>query len=252
MNTTPVPDPTRARTAEDREIEGAYAQLGPASDMPHRVAPRSWLVWVIACLLLAGVLAFGIVPRLQRSARLSAAARTQAGSAVVVSVVTPHVAPAADLLLPGSIEAIEETSVGARTSGYLRQRFVDIGSRVRAGQLLAEIDSPEVDQQLRQAQAETARSQAGVGQAHADVARLQAVVVQTQSETTRLQATQEQARSEQARSEAKLAQTRAAAANSRAKLALSGQNLEGRKADLAQAQARLGIAEKTFNRWQAL
>jgi RND family efflux transporter MFP subunit len=272
MNTTPLPDPTPSQTAADREaestgrvgrptpapgplpVEGAHAHPGPAADgpPPSGARSRSVLALASACLFFAGVLGVGIVPRLQQSKALKAASRAQDASAVVVSVVTPHAAAAADLLLPGSIEAIEETSVGARTTGYLRRRYVDIGSRVRAGQLLAEIDSPEVDQQLRQAQAETTRSRAGVGQAKADVARVQAVVVQTESETTRLQANQEQARAELARSEAKLAQARAATANARARVALSRQNLEGRKADLAQAQARLAIAEKTFRRWQGL
>jgi multidrug efflux pump subunit AcrA (membrane-fusion protein) len=77
---------------------------------------------------------------------LKATERTQPAAAVPVSVVSPRRAAATDLLLPGSIEAIEETSVGARTSGYLLHRYVDIGSHVRAGELLAEIDSPEVDQ----------------------------------------------------------------------------------------------------------
>jgi RND family efflux transporter MFP subunit len=203
-------------------------------------------------LLFAAVLGLGIAPRVERSAALKAAARAQEAAAPTVSVVTPRRVAAAALLLPGSIEAIEETAVGARTSGYLRRRYVDIGSRVREGQVLAEIDSPEVEQQLRQAQAEATRSQAGVGQAQADVARLQAVVAQTRSETTRLQANLEQARAERARFEAKLIQARAAREGAEAKLALSRQNLEGRAADLAQAQARLAIAEKTFHRWQAL
>jgi RND family efflux transporter MFP subunit len=207
---------------------------------------------VIGCLLIGGVLGIGIAPRLQRSGTLKAATGSPEAAAVTVNVVTPRRAAATGLLLPGSIEAIEETTIGARTSGYLRRRFVDIGSRVREGQLLAEIDSPEVDQQFRQAQAEASRSRAGVGQAQAEVARLQAVVAQTQSETTRLQANEEQARAEGARAEAKLAQARAASANARARLALSRQNLEGRRADLVQAQARLAIAEKTFRRWQAL
>jgi RND family efflux transporter MFP subunit len=219
----------------------------PKSGKVRRVALGALLLVAAGLVYLAGTL-----PRVRRQAVLAANVQQVRTAVPAVSVVTARRAAAAGLLLPGSIEAIEETTVGARTNGYLRRRTVDIGSRVRAGQLLAEIDSPEVDQQLRQAQAEATRSQAGVGQAHADVARLQAVVAQTRSETTRLQANQEQARAELSRSEAKRVQAGAAAANARARLALSRQNLEGRKADLAQAQARLAIAAKTFQRWQAL
>jgi RND family efflux transporter MFP subunit len=227
-------------------------QPQPLTPPEPRWSRRASVLFAAALLVAVGLFLAGKLPRGRRQAVLAREVQQVRTAVPSVTVVTPRRAAAAGLLLPGSIEAIEETTVGARTSGYLRRRTVDIGSRVRAGQLLAEIDSPEVDQQLRQAQAETTRSQAGVGQAHADVARLQAVVAQTQSETTRLQANQAQARAERARFEAKVVQARAATANARARLALSRQNLEGRKADLSQAQAHLAIAEKTSRRWQAL
>ncbi|WP_437191195.1 efflux RND transporter periplasmic adaptor subunit [Planctomicrobium sp. SH527] len=72
-----------------------------------------------------------------------------------VQVVRVRLAPAqTETTLPGDVQAIEETTVYARTTGYLKRWLVDIGDEVEAGQLLAEIDAPEVDQQLRQAQAE--------------------------------------------------------------------------------------------------
>ena len=86
----------------------------------------------------------------------------------VVTTTTPHGAIESDMVLPGSIQAIEETVIGSRTTGYLRRRYVDIGSRVKAGDLLAEIESPEVDQQVLQARADTVRSQAGAAQAQAE------------------------------------------------------------------------------------
>lgn len=208
--------------------------------------------------LLAGIVVLvvlftvGTLPRLRNKEHLAAMAQETHDATPQVTTVTPTLMSAADLILPGNIQAIEETVVNARTSGYLRRRYVDIGSRVKAGQVLAEIEAPEVDQQVAQAQADTARSQASSEQAQADVARLQATVTQTRADTIRLQAGADQARAELARSEAKLAQSRAGAANSRAKLAQTQQALEERKADLSQTRARLDIAEKTWKRWQKL
>ena len=64
------------------------------------------------------------------------------------------------LVLPGSVQAFYEAPIYARTNGYLRIWYTDIGASVERGQLLAEIDSPEVDQELRQAQADLATAQA--------------------------------------------------------------------------------------------
>ena len=78
-------------------------------------------------------------------------------------------APTSQLLLPGMFEAITETPVLARASGYLRKRTADIGDRVRAGQLLAEIDAPDLDQQVEQAKAQLLQARAAVTQAVANL-----------------------------------------------------------------------------------
>ena len=77
---------------------------------------------------LMGLLAVGIVPRLHQNAELSASAQARGTSIRTVNTVTPHFTRGDDLLLPGNTQAIEETAISARTSGYLRRRFVDIGS----------------------------------------------------------------------------------------------------------------------------
>ncbi len=69
-------------------------------------------------------------------------------------------APQEEILLPGTIQAFADAPIYARTNGYLKKWYADIGTRVRAGQLLAEIDTPEVDQQLQQARAELGTAQA--------------------------------------------------------------------------------------------
>ena len=79
-----------------------------------------------------------------------------------VQVVTPHPSTDGSLVLPGSIQAIRQTSVGARASGTVRRLYVDIGSHVTAGQLLAEIGAPELDQQVSQAASQTNQSRAAL------------------------------------------------------------------------------------------
>src|SRR5207248_11735354 len=63
----------------------------------------------------------------------------------------------ADLVLPGSTQAVRETPIPARTNGYVRRCYVDIGAKVEAGQLLAEIETPELDQELNEARTSVAQ-----------------------------------------------------------------------------------------------
>jgi RND family efflux transporter MFP subunit len=78
-----------------------------------------------------------------------------------VTVVSPERGvPQEEISLPGSMQAFTDAAIYARTNGYLKRRLVDIGSRVRAGALLAEIDTPELDSQLQQARAELATAEA--------------------------------------------------------------------------------------------
>ncbi len=136
---------------------------------------------VIALCLLAGLLALGIVPRVRRAAELRAAVDPQ-NHLLPVSLVVPRPAPATtDLDLPGNIQAIQETPIYARTNGYLRQWFVDIGDPVEAGKVLAEIDTPELDQQLSQARAVLAQAQASLAQTQASLQQARASLRQTQA-----------------------------------------------------------------------
>jgi RND family efflux transporter MFP subunit len=74
-----------------------------------------------------------------------------------------------DLRLPGTLQAVTEAPILARADGYLKTRYVDLGDRVRAGQPLAEIDAPELDQQIRQSEAAVAQAQASLEQAQASL-----------------------------------------------------------------------------------
>jgi RND family efflux transporter MFP subunit len=120
--------------------------------------------WVIAIVVLAIVLAVifgGILPRVKARAELRE--ETSAMAIPTVSVVQPqHTAPAQELVLPANVQAFNDAPIYARTTGYLKKWYVDIGGHVKAGRLLAEIDTPEVNQQLQQARADLATSEANL------------------------------------------------------------------------------------------
>ena len=122
--------------------------------------------------MFAGVAFWGIQSRLGVRAALNSAAIES--TRVPVAVIHPRPADSAgDIVLPGNVQAYLETPIYARTNGYLRRWYVDIGGRVKAGQLLAEIDTPEIDQELRQAEAAQLQAQANLDLAKSTADRWQ-------------------------------------------------------------------------------
>ncbi len=112
----------------------------------------------------------GVVPRFVLRHRLLTDAAAVRTGLPVVSTANPRPAPEViDVPLPGSMDAILETGIWARTNGYLKARYVDIGDRVNKGQQLADIETPEVDQQLMQAIATTNQDKANVAKYEADL-----------------------------------------------------------------------------------
>src|ERR1700686_1602156 len=104
----------------------------------------------------------GIFTLLQRREQYNALAKeTEKVAVPTVAIIHPSVEPAQeDLVLPSTLQAYTESPIYARTSGYLKKWYRDIGSHVRQGELLADIETPEVDQQLSQARADLGTSQA--------------------------------------------------------------------------------------------
>jgi multidrug efflux pump subunit AcrA (membrane-fusion protein) len=119
------------------------------------------------------LLTVGVVPRLRNSRELAGAAEQLRTTPLNVYVVRPERASVAGLTLAATTQAIQDSVIYARISGYLIRRYVDIGDRVTAGQLLAEVDSPEVDEQLRQARAELQQTEKALDlqRANLDLAR---------------------------------------------------------------------------------
>jgi RND family efflux transporter MFP subunit len=139
--------------------------------------PKSRTGWglLIGAVLLAVLVVIGIVPRVRQNAELVAASTAPDAGLVQVSVVAPRSSDGPiDLVLPSNIQAIEEAAIYARTSGYVRERYVDIGDRVAAGKPLAQIDTPELDQELSQARAALAQTRSGLAQARAGFTQAQA------------------------------------------------------------------------------
>jgi RND family efflux transporter MFP subunit len=104
------------------------------------------------------LLTVGTVPRIWSKRELAVSARDVRNRIPTVYVIRPEPAVEAGLSLPATTQAIQDSIIYARTSGYISKRYADIGDQVRAGQLLAEIASPEVDQQLSQARADLEQS----------------------------------------------------------------------------------------------
>jgi RND family efflux transporter MFP subunit len=133
--------------------------------------PAARTLWLLGLLIMALIVAgffAGYLPRQRRQQVLAAEASEETQSLPVVTV-TPvtRSSERTQLVLPGNIQPVTEAPVLARASGYLKARYVDIGDHVKEGQMLAEIEAPELDQQIRQAQATLQQAESSVEQAEA-------------------------------------------------------------------------------------
>jgi len=159
-----------SQTPEPERGGHAGASNGPT---PRARTRTMMLIGIgIVCFFLL-LLAIGVIPRLRNDQALTMAAQKAQNNVPQVYVIRPEPASEADLTLAATTQAIQDSIIYARTSGYLRKRYVDIGDRVTAGQLLAEIESPEVYQQLQQAHADLQQSEKNLDlqKANLDLAR---------------------------------------------------------------------------------
>ncbi len=128
-------------------------------------SPGSKVTRVVMLLLIVAVVVlvviWGISSRHQANAQLSQ--ETHELAIPTVSVIHPKTgAPQQEIVIPGSMQPFTDAPIFARTNGYLKKWYADIGANVKAGQLLAEIDSPEVDQQLQQARADLSTAESNM------------------------------------------------------------------------------------------
>lgn len=136
---------------------------------------RAGLLIPATVLVLTLLFAAGYWPRWQ-AMRLAQADATAEQATTVVYVLAERGKAKAELSLPASLRAFQETTIYARTSGYLKRWYVDIGDRVRVGQLLAEIEAPEADRELQEAQARLAQASASLELARTTAERYRAAI----------------------------------------------------------------------------
>jgi RND family efflux transporter MFP subunit len=169
------------------------------------ISGRKALLLLLVVLVVAVILAVtGIIPRLR--ARTTLQQQTNVLAAPAVLVARPQLGqPSEEVILPGNIQAYVDSPIYARTNGYLKKWYFDIGARVKQGQLMATIESPEVDQQLAQAKADLATAQANAVYAKTQSERYQELLKgnavsqqDTDNYTTQQAATTTQVKSAQA------------------------------------------------------
>lgn len=215
-------------------------------------------------ILLLGLVPFGLLPRWRdQSQQREARAATLQPLPLVATVKPVQGDTRQSLQLPASLSGVHETTVYARADGYVRNYLVDIGDKVRQGQVLAQLEAPELEESLAQAQAQIASGQAGVQQARTEVLRAQAAVLQSQAEVEGARADIEQAEAdrrqrdsdsqfasrsnqrwqallkEEAVSLQEADQRASTFQGSVASLQASGQRIEAARSRLRSAQARL-------------
>jgi RND family efflux transporter MFP subunit len=188
------PEQTRESTEEQlrRQVEELQRQLQERAHGLDNAPAKHWkpskvtisALLAAAVLLLIGAFVAGYIPLQKRDTAVRAESEERGEELPRMEVMQVRRSPAeSSLQLPGSLQALTEAPILARTDGYLKTRLVDLGDHVKAGQPLAEIDAPELDHQIQQAEAAVAQAQASVeqavasleqGKANRDLARLTA------------------------------------------------------------------------------
>ncbi|MGD0647184.1 MAG: efflux RND transporter periplasmic adaptor subunit [Acidobacteriaceae bacterium] len=203
---------------------------------PNTQSPRKRPTSIaVGGLVLLTLLVLGIAPRIIRNREAREVVQASTVLLPEVTVVHPQQAPAQTTVsLPGNLQPLYGASIFARTNGYIAKRFVDIGSHVKAGQLLAIIATPEIDQQLNQARA--------------DVVEAAAVIEQSKAAYQQAQANLDIARITRDRY-APLIKKHAVTQQS---LDEADQTFNARTADLAAAQANIDVSQASLKSKQAI
>lgn len=163
--TTPEPE------AKERKSSGSHSSGVAPGPTRHRAV----LFAAIAVVFVGAVVYSGIHSRAAAESRLKQ--QTEEGAIPTVSVIFPSQgAPTNEIVLPGVTQAFTDAPIYARTNGYLKRWYFDIGARVKKDQLLADIDTPEVDQQSQQARADLETAQANLTIAKITADRWQGLV----------------------------------------------------------------------------
>ena len=164
--------PNQQTAKPDKEVESVPEPVQPGPQPVQRRSLRRLALGsaVSFAIFMALVIYYGIHSRV--SAESSLQVTTEQASVSTVNVIHPQLgARAQEIVLPGNTQAFIDSPIYARTNGYLKRWYVDIGARVRQGELLAEIETPELDQQLREARAQLATAEANLNLSQITAAR---------------------------------------------------------------------------------
>ena len=157
---------------KEKSTISSNQNLVPPAKKNTKLAPVPMALFLVVFLAL---IAFGALPRVFQQQALLMHTKEQLTEAPAVSVTVVQPGPAIEeFTLPGSTEAIQDAPIYARVNGYLHKRYVNIGDHVRAGQVLADIDTPEIDQQVEAAQSAVEQATANVDNAQEALKKAQA------------------------------------------------------------------------------
>jgi len=148
-------------TTPGTDVAPNPAPVAPGQRQQHGIRRLAWGVALFGAAFMAVIIYYGIHSRVSAESRLQA--KTEEAAILTVTVALPKIADQTqEIVLPGNTQAFIDSPIYARTNGYLKRWYVDIGARVRKGELLAEIEAPELDQQLREARAQLATVEANL------------------------------------------------------------------------------------------
>ena len=173
--TIPTHTPGYNEDATHLNAHGLDTGHQPTEPQPHRISSGVWIALIVFLILLILAIVYGIHSRSHHEEALV----TTTNDAAIPTVTVMHPASsrlAPEISLPGSAMAYVDTPIYARTNGYLKSWYFDIGAHVRKGQLMAVIETPELDQQLQVAQANLKSSQANLDLANITSNRYQGLL----------------------------------------------------------------------------
>jgi RND family efflux transporter MFP subunit len=161
--------------AQNENTTSRGGETMPSNVHTGKRSHRRWVGLAIALIVVAALLVSGILLRVR--ARTALNAETSQAALTVVSVVPPkQTAPTDEIILPGNVQPFITSPIYSRTNGYLKKWYFDIGAHVKLGQLLAVIETPEVDQQLQQARSNLLTAQANLDLASITKTRYQGLL----------------------------------------------------------------------------
>jgi RND family efflux transporter MFP subunit len=166
MTSTTEPNPTETHPS------GQYPPEPEITREEPKLTRGSWIGMVVVAAIIAAVVIFGVMAR--RGTERTLEKETAASAIPSVNVVYPTPSTlSSEIALPGNTQAFTDTPIYSRTNGYLKSWYFDIGAHVKKGQLMATIETPEVDQQLQVAQADLKSAEANLDLANTTSTRYQ-------------------------------------------------------------------------------